>query len=86
MTTRIYKDESKRACVKAIEGLRWNVSSRGWPDFFCWDGDAVMVVKVMADNRKMSPSQKRILKALQDRACSVKIWTPSKGFTTLSAW
>jgi hypothetical protein len=64
----------------------WEVSKRGWPDFFCIRGDTVMVVEVKPDAAKgLKDQQRAVLEALARHGIECYVWRPEDGFERITA-
>lgn len=51
----------------------WNVSKRGWPDFFCWkdNGDILLVEVKQKNHHNLKLGQKRVFHALESRGIPI---------------
>lgn len=59
----------------------WEVSKRGWPDFFCVRDGKVMVVEVKPTaDHQLKESQRGVMEALAGAGIECYVWRPELGF------
>lgn len=62
----------------------WNLSRKGWPDFFCWfDGQVACVEVKPVGRERLSDSQKGVMRALVAAGIPCYRWTPDRGLRRL---
>lgn len=62
----------------------WDVTKRGWPDFFIWRNGELACVEVKPeDGRSLKTAQARTLAALADHGIPCYLWNPESGFTKI---
>ena len=55
-----YRNVAEQAFVKQAKSEGWEVTKRGWPDFFCKKGDRVMCVEVKPEKKDGSRKALRV--------------------------
>lgn len=59
----------------------WNVTKRGWPDFFCWKSNSgniqILIVEVKRrKHHRLRKDQSRVFSTLKSHRISVQMLTP----------
>jgi Holliday junction resolvase len=72
----------ERECWEALAEKGWEVTRRGWPDFFCCNasGDLIVVEVKPKRGRRLKFAQRRTLQMLAARGIPCYVWTPDGGF------
>lgn len=59
----------------------WELSKKGWPDFFCKKGDEIMLVEIKSKHTQhLSRHQEKIIRGLARYGVPCWFWTPVGGF------
>ncbi len=81
---RIPKNVAECKCWEQLEAKGWQVSKRGWPDFFCWKEGEIALIEIKPHRgRKLKASQHRVMSELAKRGIPCYRWTPDNGFDKL---
>lgn len=79
-----FKNGAEQEFLECAQSLGWEVTKRGWPDFVCFKGNAMMVVEVKAHRgRHLRHYQRRVMKFLARRGVACYRWTPDGRFDKL---
>lgn len=74
--------EAEFAAVAGENG--WEVTKRGWPDFFCSRGGKIMAVEVKPnEGRALRSSQQHVMEALAAAGIDCYRWSPDGGFVRI---
>jgi hypothetical protein len=78
---------AERAFYEAARARGWEVSKRGWPDFFCIrEGGEVALVEVKPHaDRGLKTEQSAVLRALARYGVPCYRWSPDGGFQRVRA-
>ena len=58
----------------------WSVLRKGWPDFFCYKDDNIMLIEVKPSrNHRLKSEQLEILLRLAEKGLSCYRWSPQVG-------
>ena len=75
---------AERMCYDLLIEQGWNVTKKGWPDFFCWTPNKFMVVEVKPrDRMDLRPRQGLILRRLAKYGVPCYRWSPGDGFVRI---
>lgn len=81
---RTLKNDSERAFQLAATKNGWDVTKRGWPDFFCTRGGKIVCVEVkMKRSHNLKQSQAKVMRALASYGIPCFKWTPDAGFVPI---
>lgn len=75
----IRKNAPEAQFQEIITAQGFTVLKRGWPDFFCWKGDELVLVEVKPDGGEPTPYQRIILEKLATAGLPCYVWTPIRG-------
>lgn len=65
----------------ALRESGWEVTRRGWPDFFCWKAGKIVLIEVKPKHgRRLKFRQRQVLEALSAFGVPCYVWTPDGGF------
>ena len=79
-TERILSNGAEAAFQQEANARGWDITKRGWPDFFCWrDGEIALVEVKPKRGRRLKRSQRRVLEALAAYGVPCFQWTPLNG-------
>lgn len=82
---RSLKNPSERAFVEWAKSQGWEVTKRGWPDFFCQNAKGIMGVEVKQHGySSLAPAQWKVMEALQAYGVPVFKWDPEAGLTPIA--
>ena len=82
------KNKAEGECFDVLRADGWNVTKRGYPDFFCWketpEGEmfAFIEVKPKRSNR-LKTMQLKVMKFLSSKGIECYRWSPDYGFTRI---
>lgn len=67
-----------------MNGLGWDITKRGWPDFVCWRNGKMACIEVKPHSSSpLKATQRRIMEALIAAGIPCFRWDPRSGFTDL---
>ena len=74
------KNPAEADCWDYMTRRGFKVTKRGWPDFFCWRDDEVMIVEVKPrGHMALKPRQMMIMKRLARYGVPCYRWSPEDG-------
>lgn len=73
-----YKNKAEQQCAEELRSLGWQVTKRGWPDFFCIkDGEIACVEVKPRPTCRMTTTQTLIMDKLKSHGIPCYLWMPS---------
>lgn len=85
-STRRPKNKAEREFYDFAHGEGWEVTKRGWPDFFCWaEGGGIMLVEVKpSEIIELKTHQALVMSRLIEYGVPCFRWSPDSGLERLS--
>ena len=78
-----YKNRAEGKFAELARSKGWSLMKRGYPDFFCFKGDDIMLVEVKPDiNHRLSKSQVMVMNFLKSKGVKCYKWSPDKDWLT----
>ena len=80
----MYKNVPEEMFARCMELMNWEVTKRGWPDFFCWHPDGKFAMVEVKDTAKhpLKKEQKRTMEYLSQRGIPCYVWNLEEGKLT----
>lgn len=81
-----YRNQPENSCFKLFKSKGWEITKRGWPDFFAWDRSGkIALVEVKRHSwHSLKKSQHFLMSKLADFEIPCYTWTPDGGFRKLN--
>lgn len=78
-------NEAERDFIQRAQSAGWNVTRRGWPDFFCWKSSGEVVLVEVKPNaaKNLKREQFQVAQFLAAHGIKVFRWDPQSGFTKI---
>lgn len=75
------KNEAEAACFDVLTRLGWKPTKRGWPDYFCVNGDDICAVEVKPrKSHRLKRNQLAVMGLLARQGIKCFMWSPDGGF------
>ena len=85
-STRKPKNKAESEFYNYTKSKGWDLTKRGWPDFFCWKDDKIICVEVKNHrSRRLKKHQTFIMRELSKRGISCYRWSPDGGFEKIDS-